>query len=554
MEKLQGIFGKSRNIWILFIAWILFASNLWLPRNWGFYGAGDWDLTYSTFEVSRINIIEYGEWPSYQGFLSFGSDLDANPQSVGASIFLIPILFFGTFYGYKISILLGMLIGLWGAFKLFKLYTPDVLFSIGMAIIFVGAPYFSRHIFEAGHSNFLFFYFLPWIFYQFDLFKRSGSHKSLLFLILLLTLPICGGAPLLTIIASSGLFLLGLGYYFIDKKPIKFLIGLSAAIVFPLILNAWKIFPALELWDQSPRLANDESGINLLIYIQSLCDFTSDTKTPHQWHEFAIGFPMVLFILTLNKLFKINQYKFWVLLFIPIFWIGLGNYPNYVNPWYLLNHNIPIFSSLRAPYRISVLSLLILCVLFIKTSKLYDNKELIFLALLASTIAQTLSFNSISNKMVFTKRYEDMKIDKNLNKLDVIKLKSNELENQFLYVQKQCIVQNAYEPLNLLKVEDSLRAFVEGGDISSFKPNHLKIQTNDSLLKTALRFNKNWSLIGVGQITNHKGLLCVKNTKGDIELVYKNEKTKIGLKTSAFALILLLLILKFTSAFRFKHQ
>jgi hypothetical protein len=147
-----------------------------------------------------------------------------------------------------------------------------------------------------------------------------------------------------------------------------------------------------------------------------------------------------------------------------------------------------------------------------------------------------------------------MKIDKNLNKLDVIKLKSNELENQFLYVQKQCIVQNAYEPLNLLKVEDSLRAFVEGGDISSFKPNHLKIQTNDSLLKTALRFNKNWSLIGVGQITNHKGLLCVKNTKGDIELVYKNEKTKIGLKTSAFALILLLLILKFTSAFRFKHQ
>jgi hypothetical protein len=263
---------------------------------------------------------------------------------------------------------------------------------------------------------------------------------------------------------------------------------------------------------------------------------------------------MVLFILTLNKLFKINQYKFWVLLFIPIFWIGLGNYPNYVNPWYLLNHNIPIFSSLRAPYRISVLSLLILCVLFIKTSKLYDNKELIFLALLASTIAQTLSFNSISNKMVFTKRYEDMKIDKNLNKLDVIKLKSNELENQFLYVQKQCIVQNAYEPLNLLKVEDSLRAFVEGGDISSFKPNHLKIQTNDSLLKTALRFNKNWSLIGVGQITNHKGLLCVKNTKGDIELVYKNEKTKIGLKTSAFALILLLLILKFTSAFRFKHQ
>ena len=105
-----------------------------------------------------------------------------------------------------------------------------------------------------------------------------------------------------------------------------------------------------------------------------------------------------------------------------------------------------------------MLSLLILCVLFIKTSKLYDNKELIFLALLASTITQTLSFNSVSNKMVFTERYEDLKTDKNLNKLDIIKLKNNELEHQFLYVQKQCIVQNAYEPLNLFQLMSAFAA------------------------------------------------------------------------------------------------
>ena len=553
MEKLQVIFGKSRNIWILFIAWVLFASNLWLPRNWGFYGSGDWDLTYSTFEVARINIVEYGEWPSYQGFLSFGSDLDANPQSVNASVFLIPVLFFGTFYGYKISILLGMLIGLWGAFKLFKLFTSDVLIAIGMSIVFVGAPYFSRHIFEAGHSNFLFFFFLPWIFYQFELFKRKGSHKNLIILIALLALPISGGAPLLTIIASAGLFLLGIGYYFLDKKPIKFLIGLIVAILLPLALNAWKILPALDLWDQSPRLVKDESGINLLIYLQSLCDYQIDTKTPHLWHEFAIGFPMVLIVLSLNKLLKINHMKFWLLLFVPIFWIGLGNIPNYFNPWYFLNHNIPIFSSLRAPYRISVLSLLILCVVFIQTSKLYENKELIFLVLLASVITQTLSFNSISNKMVFTKRYEDMKSINKTNKFNVIRLKSHELENQFLYIQKQCIVQNAYEPLNLLKVTDSINTFIEGGEITNFKPNHLKIQTNDSFLKTALRFNGNWSLIGEGQITNHKGLLCVKKSRGKIELIYKNGRTRTGLTISAIALILMVLILKFTSLFRFKN-
>jgi hypothetical protein len=105
----------------------------------------------------------------------------------------------------------------------------------------------------------------------------------------------------------------------------------------------------------------------------------------------------------------------------------------------------------------------------------------------------------------------------------------------------------------LLKVTDSINTFIEGGEITNFKPNHLKIQTNDSFLKTALRFNGNWSLIGEGQITNQKGLLCVKKSRGKIELIYKNGRTRTGLTISAIALILMVLILKFTSLFRFKN-
>jgi len=398
MEKLDRIFSKTGNIWILFIAWILFASNLWLPRNWGFYGTADWDLTYSTFEVARINIIEYREWPSYQANLAFGSDLDANPQAVSGSIFLIPVLLFGTFYGYKLSILLAMLIGLWGSFKLFKLYSSDSFIPFSMSIIFVGAPYFSRHIFEAGHSNFLFFYFVPWIFFHLENFKNRGKHKYLIYITLLLAMPISGGAPLVTIIASAGLFLLSLGYFLIDKKGAKFISGVITAISFALIINAWKILPAIEHWAQSPRLTKDESGINFLVYLQTLCDFQTDTKTPHQWHEFAVGFPMILIVLSCYKLFKINNIKYWLILCLPIFWIGLGNSPNYINPWYFLNHYVPIFSSLRAPYRIGILSLLILCILFLKTYNKYNYKELIYLTLVSCILTQTLSFNSISNK------------------------------------------------------------------------------------------------------------------------------------------------------------
>ena len=554
MLKLEEIFSKSKNIWILFIAWVLFASNLWLPRNWGFYGTADWDLTYSTFEVARINIIEYGEWPSYQGFLAFGSDLDANPQAVSGSIFIIPVLVFGTFYGYKISIILAMLIGLWGSFKLFKLYCLDNFISLSMSIIFVGAPYFSRHIFEAGHSNFLFFYFLPWIFYHLENYKNFGRHRYLLYLTILLALPVTGGAPLVTIIASTGVFLLGLGYVLIDKKGIKFISGIITTIVFSLILNAWKILPAIELWEQSPRLTNDESGINILVYLQSLCDFQIDTKTPHQWHEFAIGFPIILIVFSTYKIFEIRNIKYWLILCIPIIWIGLGNSPSYFNPWYILNHFVPIFSSLRAPYRIGVLSLLLFCVFFLKTYKLYNYKELIYLILVSSMLTQTLSFNSISNKMVYTKRIEEIPVRDTVKKLDVVKLKKHEIENQFYFIKKQCIVQNAYEPLNLLEVSDSLNTFITGGYLLDFKPNQILINSKDSLVKTSIRFNKNWKLIGKGMITNHKGLLCVNGSKGKIELLYKNERTGVGFAVSVFSLILFIVLLRFTSIFEFKHQ
>jgi len=554
MAKLEELFSKNRNIWILFIAWILFASNLWLPRNWGFYGTADWDLTYSTFEVARINIIEYGEWPSYQAYLAFGSDLDANPQAVSGSIFLIPVLLLGTFYGYKLSILLAMLIGLWGAFKLFKLYCIDNFISFSMSIIFVGAPYFSRHIFEAGHSNFLFFYFIPWIFFHLENYKNRGKHKYLIYIALLLALPISGGAPLVSIVASAGLILLSLGYFLIDKKGSKFIIGVIISIGFALLVNAWKIFPTIEHWAQSPRLTKDESGINFLIYLQTLCDFQTDTKTPHQWHEFAIGFPLILIVFSCYKLFKLKNVKFWLILSVPIFWIGLGNSPNYINPWYLLNHYVPVFSSLRAPYRIGVLSLLILCVLFLKTYNKYNYKELIYITLVSCILTQTLSFNSISNKMVYTKRIEEIPTTDTLKKLDVVVLKKREFENQFYFVKKQCIVQNAYEPLNLLKVEDSLKTFVSGGVLLSFKPNKICINSKDTAVKTSIRFNKNWHLNGIGRIINQRGLLCVKDSKGKLELVYKNERTKIGAVFSLLSLILFLSFLRFTTFFEFKPQ
>lgn len=168
-------------------------------------------------------------------------------------------------------------------------------------------------------------------------------------------------------------------------------------------------------------------------------------------------------------------------------------------------------------------------------------------------LTQTLSFNSISNKMIFTKRINDIPVVNGLKKLDIVRLKKHEIENQFYFIQKQCIVQNAYEPLNLLKVNDSLNGFIEGGDLLNFKPNHIKLNSKDSIIKTSIRFNKNWNLKGKGRIINQEGLLCVKQPFGKIELIYKNKQTRIGFVISMASLISLFVFLRFTSVFKFKN-
>jgi hypothetical protein len=88
--------------------------------------------------------------------------------------------------------------------------------------------------------------------------------------------------------------------------------------------------------------------------------------------------------------------------------------------------------------------------------------------------------------MVYTKRIEEIPVRDTVKKLDVVKLKKHEIENQFYFIKKQCIVQNAYEPLNLLEVSDSLNTFITGGYLLDFKPNQILINSKDSLVKTSI--------------------------------------------------------------------
>jgi hypothetical protein len=536
-EKLRRFFLSNTGLWVIFIVWALFISNLWLPRNWDFYGTDDWDLTYSTFEVARKSIVEYGQWPSFNPYCSFGSDLDANPQATHVSIFFIPILIFGTFYGYKLSILLAILLGCWGAFKLFRSLQPDNVISVCMAMIFVGCAYFSRHVFQAGHSNTLYFYLMPWLAHFLNRFRYKKRFSDFLWPLLILFQTIVGGSPFVFIVFSLFIMLWGIGLVWIEKNDFKILLTFIWMLLLAIGLSAWKVWPVMQHWEYMPRLVKDESGINLLVWLQALCDFETDTRTHHKWHEFAMGLSLVLVAITIYQFRHIQNGKKWLILFLFIFWLSFGNMPPYANPWYLLNNFAPIFTSLRAPYRFGILVVFIICITSVKLFKYFNDKQLLYIILFAITLTQTLSFNSISKRITGSPRLESFKMEK-ATQPQPMRMTLQEEFFQYIYIKQNRLVENGYEPLTLSKVSDSMNHFIEGGKLVKFTPHRFKIQALEKDVSVCIRYSDNWHLKGQGRLMETNGLLHIIDSHGDAELYYLNPDVRNGLYMSGIALIL----------------
>lgn len=540
-ERLKSFLLSNTGLWILFIAWSLFVSNLWLPRNWGFYGTDDWDLTYSTFEVARKSLAEYGQWPHFNPYLAFGSDLDANPQATHASIFFIPVYLFGTFYGYKLAILMAMIIGCWGCMKLFSLLNRDKLVNLCATLIFAGSAYFSRHIFEAGHSNVLYFYFVPWLFYHLQLFRQDRRTRNGVWAVLILFQMISGGAPFV-FIASVVLICLWLaGLFWIEKAGVSVLVKFALVITFGVGLSLWKIFPVLNFWHTNPRLVMDDSGINPLIWLQALCDFPTDTRTPHQWHEFAMGLSLVVIAIIIYQISEIRQWKKWIVLLLVVIWISMGNIPPYVNPWYALHHYFPVFDSLRAPYRFGILVVFVLVVSLVKSLHNFDYKRLIYFILIGITLTQAISFNAISHKIIFSPQIGDLQasIPDDRTGQTPVKLDAG-LKQQYVAVKNDYFVLNAYEPLHLDLVRDSMHEFVTGA-AALFSPNKIALMAKDSTIKLCMRYSDNWHISGQGRLMNERGLLTIEDASGRIMLYYENPDTRKGLLMSIWALGILII-------------
>lgn len=533
--------------WCIYLVWALFVSHLWLPRNWGFYGNMDWDLTYATIESARKCIVEFGQWPLFNPWSSFGTDLASNPQSVHGGIFFIPSLIAGAFYGFKISILLAMLAGVSGAYAFFRAMGNDKKDAVWGSILFGSATYFSAHIFEAGHSNFLYAYLIPWLAFSFARLQRAFVWKYWLLAVFLLSQMITGGAPFVFILSGGILGLWALHQWITEKKfrTVSMAISLGLAAI---VLSMWKLYPVMQFWQSNPRLMLDASAVSPVFWLESLGGYEAHSGTWLGFWEYSLGFSLILVVVIWNYRNHIPAFKWWLVLFALVFWLCLGNNPPFFNPWYFLNHFVPVFDGLRAPSRFGLILVFGLCAAFLYLVKSNKDQAWLSLLLIAAAIGQSFAFHASAGKHMQGELMEQIKQPRSVLAKNTMMDKTGK-GHQYLLTRSGHLVMNAYEPLALPAVTDSTPVFLTGGKLIYFSPNRLTIHLTDSIATLHLRYSDGWKCSSGAVIRkNQNGLMEIKG-KGAIELNYQNPSEKTGLW-----LVLLLIPIGIASRFLLGNQ
>lgn len=560
-------------LWGLAFGWLLWVTGYWSPQAWRAYGNGDYDLTYATLEAPRRAILEYGQFPQYNPYTAAGTDLIANPQSVHLGIFFLPTLLFGSFFGFKVAILLGYALGLGGGYWLLRQMGLPIVAALGGGMLWVSTGFFAWHILYAGHLNALYLFLLPYLMLPLANFVRQQGRLSiggwLLSVGVWLQL-VLGGTTYILI--YTALFWAGIVAVLVWQYRTQ--IALKQWIRYGLLTfgvavgsSLWKLYPAWEYMQDFPRTFHDTTRVSVVGWLQMLAG-TMPTNANHSltywgWHEHAIGGGLVALVVLvayareLKSVFGQPMRPWWLLLG-GMIWFSMGNTPNYANPWYVLNTFVPVFDNLRVPYRAAIFPVLLATFgfLIIYYKKYYENTLWsILLAILV--LFQSLQTVSISANYLQSKPIAEMstppKKQAHFAQMvladSLVKDKPNAATNMYLYLKNNIAVANSYEPLPVPKADSTLfNQFIQkGGKLTSFSPNYWTFSHCKDTLLLGQRYYRGWEIAaGSGRIVSIRGLLAVVRPSAELSLRYTNPHLRTGLALSAPWWLLILALLGYT--------
>lgn len=344
-------------IWAFVLAVIAYSPALY---EWEKSGWGDWQQFHHWWEVGRISITRWHEWPLWDPHHCGGVSMWGQPQSQhNAPTWWITGLVFGTVLGHKLFIILHGAVGFVGMFlvarRLHHFAHPAAALT---ALVWAFSGFFAWRG-AGGHSTFLAFHYLPWIY----LFWRKTNDD----------LRYAGGvAALMGLTLAEGgtypfpLMFLLLLYDFVIQlaSPRSSWRVLRTGLVtgaLTLLIGASRLWPIYLTMSRFPRETAMEDTQTLNDLLESLT-----AREPHDWHfghrwvwaEYGsyLGYA-VLGLAAMGALFALATKRVkrrhliaGVVVFAAC---SMGNAGEHW-PWPLL-HELPVFENFHVPSRFHVL-------------------------------------------------------------------------------------------------------------------------------------------------------------------------------------------------------
>lgn len=159
--------SRPRRIALGVVATLVIMASLW-PYIFTFGtvspNPGDSDYFFQAYEAVRKTILTYHQFPWWNPWVGGGVPLFANPQVGVFSIQTVLVLIFGTVYGLKLSVVVYMVLGFWGAVVLFRRsFHASRVLAGALAYCWVFDGFFISHLFD--HYTFSLFAIFPWLLY-----------------------------------------------------------------------------------------------------------------------------------------------------------------------------------------------------------------------------------------------------------------------------------------------------------------------------------------------------------------------------------------------------
>jgi len=235
-------------------------------HNWGI---SDWEAAFETYAIPKKIITGYNQFPLWNPYINGGVPFLAHPLwSHFLFMTLIPVLFFGEVIGIKISILIHLLIGMFGMYLLSRYYKLKNPIAILPSFIFMLNGFYALRL-VVGNTWVLESSFIPYVFLFY--LKSFDSKKNIIFASIFLALMLLAGTH--TFLFTSLFLVIYSIFDIVKKKKISALKTLFAIFIVAVLLSSIKLIPNLDFLSKQPRYTKDDySGYSLNTLYHGLLD------------------------------------------------------------------------------------------------------------------------------------------------------------------------------------------------------------------------------------------------------------------------------------------